>query len=72
MFYPCRCKSCEKGTENSSSIPGQTCQFEHSSSSEHRVHDEGLVKDDNKKSRVVAESADGICKTIKNLLKEVS
>lgn len=36
------------------------------------MHDEGLVKDDNKKSRVVAESADGICKTIKNLLKEVS
>ncbi|XP_059709714.1 myosin light chain kinase family member 4 isoform X3 [Haemorhous mexicanus] len=26
-----RCKSCEKGTGNSSSIPGQTCQFEHSS-----------------------------------------
>ncbi|KAF4794122.1 myosin light chain kinase family member 4 [Turdus rufiventris] len=64
-----RCKSCEKGTGNSSSIPGQTCQFEHSSSSEHRVHDEGLVKDDNKKSRVVAESADGICKTIKKSLK---
>ncbi|XP_054373475.1 myosin light chain kinase family member 4 isoform X1 [Molothrus ater] len=26
-----RCKRCEKGTGNSSSIPGQTCQFEHSS-----------------------------------------
>ncbi|XP_041331270.1 myosin light chain kinase family member 4 isoform X1 [Pyrgilauda ruficollis] len=26
-----RCKSCEKGTGNSSSIPGQTCQFENSS-----------------------------------------
>lgn len=70
MFCPCRCKSCEKGTGNSSSIPGQTCQFEHSGSSEHQVHDEGLVKDDNKKSRVVAGSTDGICKIIKS--KEVS
>ena len=71
MFCPCRCKGCEKGTGNYSSVTEQTCQFDRSGSSKHRVNDEGLIKDDNKKSRLDAESADGICKTKKKLLEEV-
>ncbi|XP_067148261.1 myosin light chain kinase family member 4 [Apteryx mantelli] len=62
-----RCKGCEKGTGNYSSVTEQTCHFEHSSSSKHRVNAEGLNKDDNKKSRLDAENADGICKTKKAL-----
>lgn len=72
MFCPCRCKGCEKGTGNYSSVSEQTCQFEHSGSSKHRANDEGLIKDDNKKSRLDAKSADGICKTKKDSYRKYS
>lgn len=35
------------------------------------MNDEGLIKDDNKRSSLNAESADGICETEKKLLQEV-
>ncbi|KAK2524315.1 Mylk4, partial [Columba livia] len=54
-----RCKGCGKGTGNYSSVTEQTCQFEHSGSSKNQVNDEDLIKDDNKRSSLNAESADG-------------
>ena len=66
MFCPCRCKGCEKGTGNYSSATEQTLQFGRSGSSKLRVNDEGQIKDDNKKSGLDAESADGIRKTKKS------
>ncbi|XP_075561143.1 myosin light chain kinase family member 4 [Pelecanus crispus] len=45
-----RCKGCEKGTGNYSSVTEHTCQFEHSGSNKHRENDEGLIKDDNKRA----------------------
>ncbi|CAM4526352.1 myosin light chain kinase family member 4 [Caretta caretta] len=62
-----RCKGSEKGTGSKpsgtfSQNPEQTCQLEHRVSSKCRVHDEGLIKADNKKSRVDAESAGDKCK----------
>ncbi|XP_074801050.1 myosin light chain kinase family member 4 isoform X2 [Natator depressus] len=62
-----RCKGSEKGTGSKpsgtfSQNPEQTCQLEHRGSSKRRVNDEGLIKADNKKSRVDAESAGDKCK----------
>ncbi|KAM9165765.1 myosin light chain kinase family member 4 isoform 2-T2 [Pangshura tecta] len=62
-----RCKGSEKGTGSKpsgtfSQNAEQICQLEHRGSSKRRVNDEGLIKADNKKSRVDAESAGDKCK----------